>query len=216
MMFVDIMLFRRLSTAVMVLAMTAFLASVVVGAVRGGHPAAWTLSLAGIAILLGLVVAAARSMKFAAVTGVDSRGPLPVFLFVLFAGFIGGIGLEHTVLALRPTVSVTADVTYCGYNGRTKTCSGKYTVDGVEHTGDMPVRSVPSDRKVEIEVLATDHAVVVSKSWLDILFFRVGGIALVGLAIGYGIRWARLARAATGELRRRTPVKFTRTGRIQR
>ena len=79
---------------------------------------------------------------------IDTRGPLPVFLFVLSAGFVGGIGLEQTVVALQPAVSVTAEVTSCGYSGRNKTCSGRYTVDGVEHSGaEMPVESVPSDRR---------------------------------------------------------------------
>ncbi|MGW6933047.1 hypothetical protein ACWGE0_23520 [Lentzea sp. NPDC054927] len=110
-------------------------------------------------------------------------------------------------------VPVTAEVTSCGYSGRTKTCSGRYTVDGVEHTADMPVESVPSGRRVEIEVLAADHSVVVSQSWLDILFFRGGGIVLAGLVIGFGVRWTRLARVATTKLR---GAKFTRTGRIQR
>lgn len=156
-------------------------------------------------------------MRFAAVArDINTRGPLPVFLFVLFAGFIGGIGLQHTVLALQPTISVTAEVSYCGTSGRTVKCSGEYTVDGVEHDGDMPVRSVPSDRKVEIEVLAADHDVVVSRPWLDIAFFRGGGIVLIGLAIGFGVRWIRLARAATAELLAESPRKFTRTGRIQR
>lgn len=205
--FVDLVLFRRVSTAVMVLVMTAFLVSAALGAVRGGHPTSLTLSLAGAAILLGLVFATMRAFKFGAVAkDIDTRGPLPVFLFVLSAGFIGGIGLEQTVVALQPAVSVTAEVTSCGYSGRNKTCSGRYTVDGVEHSGaEMPVESVPSDRKVEIELLAADHSVVVSKSWLDMLFFRGGGIVLIGLAIGFGVRWIRLARAATAELRYRFP-----------
>ena len=203
---VDLLLFRRVSTAVMVLVMTALLASAVVGALKGGHPTGLTLVLAGIAIVLGLIVAAMPTMKFAAVAkDINTRGPLPVFLFVLFAGFIGGIGLEQTALALQPTVSVTAEVSSCGYSGRTKTCSGEYTVDGVRYTGDMPVRSVPSDRRTEIDVLAADPGVVVSQSWLDVLFFRGGGIALIGLAIAFGVRWIRLARAATGELRRHFP-----------
>ncbi|WP_157984695.1 hypothetical protein [Lentzea terrae] len=199
--FVDLVFFRRVSTATMVLVMTAFLVSAVVGAVRNEHPSGLTLALAGIAIVLGLVFAGMRSLRFAAVArDINTRGPLPVFLFVLFAGFIGGIGLQQTVLALQPTVSVIAEVSYCGTSGRTVKCSGEYTVDGVEHDGDMPVRSVPSDRKVEIKVLAADHDVVVSKSWFDIAFFRGGGIALIGLAIGYGVRWIRLARTATVEL----------------
>ncbi|MFS8100238.1 hypothetical protein LFM09_24210 [Lentzea alba] len=76
----DLVLFRRVSTAVMVLLMTAFLVSAVVGAVRGGHPTGLTLSLAGVAIVAGLVVAAMRSLKFAGVAkDIDTRGPLPVF-----------------------------------------------------------------------------------------------------------------------------------------
>ncbi|MET9626097.1 hypothetical protein ABZX92_01410 [Lentzea sp. NPDC006480] len=67
----------------------------------------------------------------------------------------------------------------------------------------MPVRSVPSDREVGIEVLASDHSVVVSKPWLDVLLFRGGGITLVALAVVFGLRWVRLARTATAELRRR-------------
>jgi hypothetical protein len=200
----------------MVLVMTAFLVSAAVGAVGGGHPTGLTLWLAGIAIVLGLLFAAMRSLRFAGVAQViDTRGPLPVFLLVLFAGFIGGIGLQHTVLALQSTVSATAEVTGCA-SGRTMKCSGKYTVDGVEYTGVMPVRSVPSDRKVEIRVLAADHSEVVSKPWLDVLFFRGGGIVLIGLAIGYGVRWIRLAQTATAELRGGPQRKFTRTGRIQR
>lgn len=210
---VDLVFFRRVSTAAMVLVMTAFLMSAVAGAVRGGPPAGLTLALAGIAIVLGLVFAAMRSLRFAAVArDINTRGPLPVFLFVLFAGFIGGIGLQHTVLALQPAVSATAEVTSCGSSGRTVKCSGKYTVDGVEHTGDMPVRSVPSDRKVEIRVLAADHSAVVSKSWLDVLFFRGGGIVLIGLAIGYGVRWIRLARTATTELLGRVPSEVHSNG----
>ncbi|MDX8034999.1 hypothetical protein SK803_32685 [Lentzea sp. BCCO 10_0856] len=96
---------------------------------------------------------------------------------------------------------MTAEVTSCGYSGRTKTCSGRYTVDSVEHTADMPVESVPSGRRVEIEVLAADHSVVVSQSWLDILLVRGGGIVLAGLVIGFGVRWIRLARATTTKLR---------------
>lgn len=211
--FVDLVFFRRASTAVMVLVMTAFLVSAVVGAVRGGHPTGLTLALAGIAVVLGLVFAGMRSLRFAAVArDINTRGPLPVFLFVLFAGFIGGIGLQHAVLALQPTVSATAEVTGCGSSGRTVKCSGKYTVDGVEHAGEMPVRSVPSDRKVEIKVLAADHSEVVSKSWLDVLFFRGGGIVLIGLAIGSGVRWIRLARTATAELHGRVPAQVHSNG----
>ncbi|WP_143138815.1 hypothetical protein [Lentzea waywayandensis] len=201
----DLVLFRRVSTAVMVLLMVAFLVTAVLGAVAGGHPTGLTLWLAGSAIVLGLVFAAVRTMKFAvAGDGIDTRGPLPVFLFVLFAGFIGGIGLQHTVLALQPTISVTAEVMACGYSGRTRTCAGEYTVDGVAYAGEMPVRSVPAGHEVAIEVLASDHSEVVSRSWLDIAFFRGGGVVLVALAIGYGVRWNRLARAASTRLRERT------------
>jgi hypothetical protein len=50
----------------------------------------------------------------------------------------------------------------------------------------MPVRSVPSGREIEIKVLAADHSVVVSQSWLDVLVFSGGGIALLVLAVGAG------------------------------
>jgi hypothetical protein len=70
-------------------------------------------------------------------------------------------------------------------------------VDGVEYAG---------------EVLAE----VVSQPWLDVMFFRGGGIVLIGLAIGSGVRWIRLARTATAEPRGESSDKFTRTGRIQR
>ncbi|MEV6241286.1 hypothetical protein [Lentzea sp. NPDC051838] len=210
--FVDLVMFRRVSTAVMVLLMTAFLVSAVAGALRNAHPTGLTQSLAGVAILLGLVFATMRTMRFAAAKGIDTRGPLPVFLFVLFFGFIGGIGLQQTVLALQPTVSVTAEVIGCGSSGRTVKCAGEYTVDGVEFASEMPVRSVPSDRKVVIEVLASDHSVVVSKSLMDVLFFRGGGIVLAVLAVGYGVRWNRVARAATAELRNRFPAEVHSNG----
>ncbi len=118
-----------------------------------------------------------RTRRFP-VGDVDTRGPLPVFLFVLFFGFIGG----------------------------------RYTVDGVEHTCEMPVRSVPDGRGVGIEVLAADHAVVVSQPWLDVLVFRGGGIALAVLVIVSGVRWVRLARAATAELHRRALVEVHSNG----
>jgi hypothetical protein len=60
-------------------------------------------------------------------------------------------------------------------------------VDGAGFTAEMPVRSVPSNRRGEIDVLAADHSVVVSRSWLDVPVFRGGGIVLIGLAIGYGV-----------------------------
>ncbi|MDX8035000.1 hypothetical protein SK803_32690 [Lentzea sp. BCCO 10_0856] len=41
----DLVVFRRVSTAVMVVLMAAFLVSAVAGAVRGGHPTSVTLSL---------------------------------------------------------------------------------------------------------------------------------------------------------------------------
>ncbi|PWK81785.1 hypothetical protein C8D88_116198 [Lentzea atacamensis] len=66
----------------------------------------------------------------------------------------------------------------------------------------MPVRSVPSDRKAEIEVLAADREVVVSQSWPDILLFRAGGFA-----------WPVRPRVNCAVA---PPARFTRTGRIQR
>ncbi|WP_156213890.1 hypothetical protein [Lentzea aerocolonigenes] len=208
--FVDLVVFRRVCTAVMAVLMTAFLVSAVVGALRGGHPTGLTLALAGLALLVGAVLGVMRSFRFPKDS--DSRGPLPVFLFVLFLGFVGGIGLQQTIPALQPTVSVTAEVTSCGSSGRTVKCSGEYTVDGVRYASEMPVRSVPSGREVGIDVLASDHSVVVSKAWLDVLVFRGGGIVLAALAVVFGLRWIRLARAATAELRRRTPSEVHSNG----
>ncbi|MDT7789810.1 MAG: hypothetical protein QOF58_8229 [Pseudonocardiales bacterium] len=104
------------------------------------------------------------------------------------------------------------DVTSCGSSGRTVKCSGEYTVDGVAHASEMPVRSVPSGRELGIEVLASGHSVVVSKSWLDVLFFRGGGISLAVLAVAFGPRWIRLARTATAELRRRASSQVHSNG----
>lgn len=138
--FAGLVLFRRMSTAVMVVVMTAFLVSAVVGAVRCRYG--------------------------------------------------------------------------CGSSGRTVKCAGEYTVDGFEHASEMPVRSAPSGRKVDIEVLAADHSAVISKSWLDVLFFRgVGSLSRhsrSGAACG-GFAWhVRQPPNFIGEARRR----FTRSGRI--
>ncbi|MFS8100237.1 hypothetical protein LFM09_24205 [Lentzea alba] len=80
---------------------------------------------------------------------------------------------------------------------------------------DMPARSVP-DGPIEISVLAADHEVVVSKSWLDILFSAAAGslsrVWRSATACG-GFAW-RVRQPTNFAVA--SPHKFTRTGRIQR
>lgn len=210
---VDLLVFRRVATAVMSLLVAVFLGAIVVG---GWHAEAindvtkWS---AGAILLVGVVLGAMRSLKFASVPGLRTQGPLPVVVLVLFTGFIGGQGLEHTLLWLQPKVPVTTTEFSCSYAGRTERCSGEYTVDGREYSWiRMPVRSEPADGRVEVEVLRSSPEVVVTRGWTEILFWRLGGLVLLAATVVAMVRWIRLARTATAEIRRFSSTKVHSNG----
>lgn len=200
---------HRVTAVVLGLVAAAFLTSAVIGAAQGETVTRPMLWLAGTLMATGLVHAMARSMRFAEADELKPKGKglAPVVLFVLAGGFVGGIGLEQTLLALKPTVSVTAEVSSCGKSRRSGMgCSSEYTVDGRTYEERVPVwASVPSGTKLDIDVLRADPSVVTTRSWMDVLVFRVGGIALFGGAIFYGLRWFREARRAAADWQRRFP-----------
>ncbi|GAA4008501.1 hypothetical protein GCM10022247_33380 [Allokutzneria multivorans] len=199
----DLLFFRRATGVAMVGLTLAFLTAMVIGAVRDGEaPSDAALVLAGAVILLGMIFAAMRTMRYHQVRkDLPTNGPFVALVLVLFAGFIGGIGLAQTVVAAKPTIAVDAVYAGCTTKGRTTTCDGKYTVNGVEYRGRMPGRA-DSGTPVRVEVLASDPEKVATKSWMDILFFRGGGIVLALLAIGAIVRWLRIARGVTAEITR--------------
>ncbi|WP_143261427.1 hypothetical protein [Allokutzneria sp. NRRL B-24872] len=198
----DLLFFRRATGVVMVGLTLAFLTAMVIGAVRDGDASSdVALVLAGVVILVGMVFAVMRRTRYHRVRkDLPTGGPFIALQLVLSAGFVGGMGLAHTALAASPTIEVQATYTGC-IKGRTTKCDGKYTVNGVEYRGRMPGRS-ESSTPIKIEVLAADPETVVTKSWLDIMFLRVSGILSALLAIGAIVRWLRIARGITAELKR--------------
>lgn len=208
---------HRVTAVALGLVMAAFLTSAVVSAAQGETVSPVMLWLAGTLMATGLIHAMARSMRFAGVADdlkPKGKGLAPVVLFVLFGGFIGSVGLEQTLLAAKPTVSVTAEVSSCSKSRSSGMgCYSTYKVDGREHKERVPVwLGVPSGTKLEIDVLRSDPSVVTTRSWMDILIFRVAAIALFGGALFFGVRWFREARKASVEWKLRFPDEVHSNG----